>query len=135
MKKIRTGTMLYPNIIRLCDDNKYYANVKSRNDFIEKAILHYVGYLHRDNNTNYLNKVIDETLNNKINLLEEQLSTVLFKLSVEVSMMMQIIAASTDIDEKTLELLRQKCTKDVQASIGKINLKDLIKSKKEEDDI
>ena len=119
--------MMYPKIIEICDNNKAKAKVKSRNEFIEKAILHYVGYLHKDDNTNYLNKVIDETLSYKIDLLEEQLSAVLFKLSVETSMLMHIVAASTDIDEETLKLLRDKCTKDVKASIGKVNLVDILK--------
>lgn len=126
--------MLSPKTIKLCDSNLRLANTKSRNDFIEKAINHYAGYLNRNENSNYLNKVIDETLRNKINLLEEQLSKVIFKLSVELGMMMQIIAASTDIDEKTLELLRQKSVEDVQETIGKINLKDIIKNQKKDGD-
>lgn len=135
IKRIKTGTMLLPYIIQLCDNNLEIANVRSRNRFIEEAIKFYVGYLHKDDNIDYLNTIIDETLKYKIDLLEEQLSTVLFKLSVEVSMLMNIVAASTDIDEKTLELLRQKCTKDVQASIGKINLEDAIKELKKEGDV
>ncbi len=127
MKKIRTGTMLYPDILNLCDINKTKANAQSRNDFIEKSILHYVGYLHKDDNTNYLNKVIDETLKYKIDLLKEQLSAVLFKLSVETSILMHIVAAGTDIDEDTLKQLRVKCTQDVKTSIGKVNLEDILK--------
>lgn len=135
IRRIKTGTMMFPKIIKLCDDNLDISNATSRNDFIEQAIQFYVGYLHRDDNTDYLNPIIDQTINNKIDLLEEQLSTVLFKLSVEVSMMMQIIAVSTDIDKKTLELLRNKSTEDVQASIGKINLKDVISSHSKEGEI
>ena len=131
-RKIKTGTMLSRKTIKLCDENLVNANVKSRNDFIGKAIEFYVGYLQRNDNTHYTNRIIDETINNRIDLLEDHLSIVLFKLSVELSMIMQIIAISADIDEKTLELLRQKSTTDVQASVGKIKLDEVFKKLEKE---
>ncbi len=65
--------MLLPKIIRLCDKNLKIANVKSRNDFIEKAILFYVGYLSSDNNV-YLNDLLVKTLDSKLSLLEDKIS-------------------------------------------------------------
>jgi hypothetical protein len=44
-KQIKTGTMMYPSIIRLCDDNLLNTNCSSQNDFIEEATKFYVGYL------------------------------------------------------------------------------------------
>ncbi|AGN24555.1 hypothetical protein K210_04760 [Erysipelothrix rhusiopathiae SY1027] len=132
MKRIKTGTMMYENIINLCDENLIKANVSSRNDFIEEAIVFYVGYLHKDDNTNYLNQVIDQTIKNKIDLLEEQLSMVLFKLSVEISMLMNIVASNNAIDSKTLSALRNKCIDDVRSSIGKVNFEEVIKYQNQE---
>lgn len=132
MNKIKTGTMMHPDTIILCDKNISLANSKSRNDFIEQAIQFYVGYLHRDDNTDYLNLIIDQTINNKIDLLEEQLSTVLFKLTVELSMLMNIIAANNKIDSNTLNALRKKCINDVRSSIGKVNFEEVIKYQNQE---
>ncbi|MDE8037452.1 hypothetical protein PT088_08165 [Erysipelothrix rhusiopathiae] len=132
MKRIKTGSMMYPKTIKLCDDNLDISNASSRNDFIEQAILFYVGYLHKDDNTDYLNPIIDQTINNKINLLEEQLSAVLFKLSVELSILMNIVAANNTIDSNTLNALRKKCTNDVRASIGKVDFEDVIKYQSQE---
>lgn len=130
--RIKTGTMMTHETIKLCDDNLDRANVKSRNDFIEKSVEFYVGYLHKDNNIDYLNKVIDETLKYKIDILEEQLSAVLFKLSVEVSMLMNIIAANNAIDQNTLNALRKKCIDDVRSSIGKVDFEEVINYQKQE---
>lgn len=132
IKRIKTGTMMFPHIIKLCDDNFKLANVKSRNDFIEDAIKHYVGYLHKDDNTNYLNQVIDQTIKDKIDLLEERFSTTLFKLSVEISMLMNIVAANNTIDSNTLNALRRKCIDDVRSSIGKVNFEEVIKYQNQE---
>lgn len=125
--------MLYPEIIKLCDDYLESANVSSRNKFIEESIKFYVGYLSKDDNSNYLSKVIDETLKYKIDLLEEQISAVLFKLSVEVSMLMNIIAANNTIDQNTINALRKKCIDDVRSSIGKVDFEDVIKYQNQED--
>ncbi|MDE8087818.1 hypothetical protein PT077_08360 [Erysipelothrix rhusiopathiae] len=132
MNKIKTGTMMHPDTIILCDKNISLANSKSRNDFIEQAIQFYVGYLHRDDNTDYLNLIIDQTINNKIDLLEEQLSTVLFKLTVELSMLMNIISANNKIDSNTLNALRKKCINDVKSSIGKVNFEEVLKYQNQE---
>ncbi|MDE8125353.1 hypothetical protein PT052_08700 [Erysipelothrix rhusiopathiae] len=130
--RIKTGTMMSPKIIKLCDKNLELANVRSRNDFIEDSVKFYVDYLHKDDNIGYLNTIVDETIQNKINLLEEQLSTVLFKLSVEISMIMNIIAANNTIDQNTLNALRKKCIDDVRSSIGKVNFEDVIKYQNQE---
>lgn len=123
MKKIRTGTMLYPSTIKLCDKYSEIANVDSRNNFIEKAIHFYVGYLDKDNNINYLNESIHQTITNNINLLEDRLSKTIFKLTIELCILTKIIAATHTIDEKTLDLIRTRCIFDVKETNGKLDLK------------
>ncbi len=125
-KRIKTGTMMFPHIIKMCDDNLKLANVSSRNDFIEKSIKFYAGFLNSKDNINYLNGVIEITISNKIDLLEHDLSKTIFKMSVEISMMMNIIAATHNIDNQTLKDLRSKCIKDVKESSGKISFDDII---------
>lgn len=127
MKRIKTGTMMLPHIIKLCDDNLKLANVSSRNDFIEEAIKFYVGFLNSKDNINYLNEVLENTLSDKISLLEQDLSKTIFKISVEISMMMNIIAATNNIDNQTLNDLRSKCIKDVKESSGKISFDEIMK--------
>ncbi len=127
MKRIKTGTMMFPHIIKICDDNLKLANVTSRNDFIEEAVKFYAGYLNSKDNVNYLNEVIENTLTNKLSLLEQDLSKTIFKMSVEISMMMNVIAATNNIDNQTLNDLRSKCIKDVKESSGKISFNEIMK--------
>lgn len=125
--KIKTGTMLYPETIILIDDNQSLANVSSRNQFIEDAIKFYVAYLSKDNNINYLNKHINEVLKNRIDLLEDHLATILFKLSVEVNVLTQIISTTTDIDVNTLKQIRKKSIDEVKRTVGKIDLEEIFR--------
>ncbi len=130
--RIKTGTMMYPKIIQLCDDNIKKANVKSRNDFIEESVKFYVGYLNTSNNTSFLNTVLESTIKSSIQVTEDRLAKLLFKLSVEMSMMMNIIGAQFEIDDITLDKLRGKCIADIKSSIGTLNLKEIIRYQSED---
>lgn len=134
MKRIKTGTMMFPEIIKLCDDNLELANTKSRNDFIEEAIKCYVSYLNTKNNNLFISESIESVLKSSIKITEDRLSKLLFKLSVEMSMMMNILGANFELDEETLNKLRIKCIKDIKASIGSINFEDIAKYQNSEED-
>ena len=125
--RIKTGTMMFPEIIKLCDNNLKLANVKSRNDFIEEAIKFYVSYLHTEKNTMFLNETIESVIRASIQITEDRISRLLFKLTVEMSMMMNIIGANFGIDEATLKKLRVKCINDIKSTIGSLNLEEVMK--------
>lgn len=132
MKKIKTGTMLLPKTIKMCDDNLKLANVKSRNDFIEKAILFYVSYLNSSNNE-YINDILDKTLDSKFSLLEDRISQTLFKQSVEINMLNHIVATISELNQETINLLRKKSIQEVKETSGNISLDDVIKNSDDTD--
>ena len=112
--RIKTGAMMCPEIIEMCDKNLHLANCDSRNDFIENAVKHYSSFLNTKNNSIFLSEAIESVIKSSILLTENRLAKLLFKLAVELSMLMNIIAASNDIDTETLTKLRGKCIKDVK---------------------
>ncbi len=132
--RIKTGTMMLPEIIQLCDNNLELANAKSRNDFIEEAIKFYVSYLNTEHNTSFLNETIESVIKASILLMEDRLAKVMFKLTVETSMMMNIIGASFEIDDVTLDKLRAKCINDIKSTIGTLNLQEIMKYQNSEVD-
>lgn len=125
--------MMFPEIIKLCDDNLELANTKSRNDFIEEAIKFYVSYLNTKHNNLFISESVESVLQNSIQMTEERLSKLLFKQSVEMSMMMNIIAANFELNDETLKKLRIKCVQDVKTSVGAINFEDIVKYQNSED--
>ena len=118
---------MFPFIINLCDSNLGNANVNSRNDFIEKAILFYVGYLN-GNSSDYLNDILDKTIKSSIELLEDEIRKTLFKQSVEINMLNHIIATISDLDQETIDLLRKKSIQEVKETSGKITLDAIVKN-------
>ena len=129
--KIKTGTMLYPHIIKICDDNILKANVKSRNDFIESAIVHYVNSLNNPNDEFFINETIISVIEAYFNSYNENTTHFFFKLSVELCMIMNVIAAYFEIENTTLETLRIKCIDDVKKSVGNVDLARIFLNQKE----
>ncbi|MDY0142652.1 MAG: hypothetical protein RBR97_12240, partial [Bacteroidales bacterium] len=51
----------------------------------------------------------------------------LFRLSVEMSMMMNILAAGLEINEEELHSLRGRCVQQVKKTRGKVSMEEAIK--------
>ena len=126
-KRIKTGTMMYPSIIKICDDNLKASNCASRNDFIEEAVKFYIGFLNKENDAKYISHTLESMFNATIQISEDRVAKLLFKLAVEMSMMMNIVGANYDIDDETLKRLRGKCVNDVKSSIGTVTLEKVVK--------
>lgn len=127
MKKIKTGIMLHRSIIDLCDNNLVKSNSNSRNHFVEKSILFYVDYLKSKNNV-YLHDALDKSLESKLNLLEDRVTQMLFKQSVELNILNHIVAIISELDQETIDLLRKKSIQEVKETSGKISLDVVIKN-------
>ncbi|MBA1335556.1 MAG: hypothetical protein HPY66_1181 [Firmicutes bacterium] len=63
---------------------------------------------------------------------ENRIARLLFKLAVEMSMMMNIIASNAEVDETLLQRLRGKCVNDVKKSVGSVTFEDVVRFQKGE---
>ncbi|MPM24916.1 hypothetical protein SDC9_71404 [bioreactor metagenome] len=125
--KDRTAVWLYPETIEQMDSMLEADNAKSRSEFIEKALQFYMGYLASENTTGYLSKVLVSAIQGTLRETENRNSSNLFRLSVEMSMMMNILAAGLEISDDDLRKLRGRCINEVKKTRGKINMEDALK--------
>lgn len=125
--KNRTAVWLYPETIERMDAFLESDNAKSRSEFIEKALQFYMGYLTSENATEYLSKVLLSAMQGLLREMENRNSGNLFRLSVEMSMMMNILAAGLEISEEDMRKLRGRCFNDVKKTRGKISMEDAVK--------
>lgn len=105
-------------------------NCSTKNEYIEKAIRFYTGYLDAQSASDYLPRLISETLEANMGALGDRIGRLLFKLTVEEAMMMHIIACDTDIDAPTLDRLRGRCVMDAKRTNGEISFKEILKFQK-----
>ncbi len=105
---------------------------KTQSEFIEKAVRFYCGYLDAERSEVYLPRVISNALEGMVGLLGSKMGRLIFKQAVEVSIMSHIIAADTDIDNETLEKLRNRCVHDIKHTNGQISFKEILEFQKTE---
>lgn len=125
--KNRTAVWLYPETINKMDSMLDMENAKSRSEFIEKALQFYMGYMTSENTTEYLPKVLVSAMQGILRETENRNSSNLFRLSVEMSMMMNILAAGLEISDEDLRKLRGRCVNEVKKTKGKISIEDAVK--------
>lgn len=99
-------------------------NCSSQSEFIEKAVLFYVGYLSTEKNKDYLSPIIISTLKSIVAESDNRISRMLFKLSVELAVTMNVVAAFQEIDRVSLERLRGECIKEVKRLNGSFTFND-----------
>jgi len=109
-----------------------YDNCRSKSEYIEKAIEFYSGYLTTRGSNDYLPKVLLSTLRGTLDLHEDRMASLLFKLAVEISMMLHVTAATNEIDEDTLSRLRGRCVQEVKTLHGKISFDKAVHFQKSE---
>ena len=101
-------------------------NCQSQNEFIEKAIHFYVEHLSAQSSTSFLPSALVSALRATIQGSENRIARLLFKLTVEISMMMNVLAAGLEIDASQLDALRWRCVQEVKKTNGTITFKDTL---------
>ena len=105
-------------------------NCSTRNEFIEKAVQFYSGYLDTESADAYLPKVLADILEGKLGALGKLIGHLLFKLSVDQNLMGNVLAAGIDIDPDELRKARVRCVKEVKETNGEISFEDAVRYQK-----
>ena len=114
----------------------YYKSLgfKTKSDLIDDAINFYCGYLTADDCGDFYPEVIKSAVKANLESLENRMARILFKYTVELTMMMNIIAAVYNVDSETLCKLKAKCVSEVKRLNGRINFEDVLRYQRYEDE-
>jgi hypothetical protein len=130
-KKIRVPLWITPsvneNIAELCGQD----NCRSPSEFIEKAVKFYCCYLRAETGSPYLSRVLTTTMRGMLDSFEDRQASLLFKLAVEMAMMMHIAAAANEVEPETLTRLRGRCVQEVKALRGRISFDEAVRFQKD----
>ena len=127
--------MIYvkPETIQKADRLYELEGARSRSEFIENAITFYSGFVSANDSLEYYPSVIVTAVQGALESLENRIGRLWFKQTVELAMIMNIIAAMTTVDDDTLAKLRNKCVDEVKRLNGKISFEDILKYQRGED--
>lgn len=122
--KCKFSLWLYPETLDRVKELYQRDDCQSQSEFIEKAIRFYVGFLRADDESSYLPNAFLSNLKSIVAESDIRQSRMLFKIAVEMAMMMNVLAASQDIDGATLARLRGECIKEVKRLNGNFTMED-----------
>ena len=125
--KRKFALWLHPETLELVDDAFQGDDCRSKSEFIEKAIRFYVGYLKAANDSSLLPNAFLSNMKSIVAESDNRQNKLLFKLSVEMAMMMNILASIQDIDDITLNRLRGECVKEVKKLNGSFSMDDAVR--------
>jgi len=129
--KIRIPLWIYPSTEKLMERLITYDNCKSPSEFIEKAIHFYVGYISEKDSSRFLSKTLTTIMRGMLDDTENRIATLLFKQTVEMAILMNVVAAMADVDDETLRKLRIKCVEDAKRTNGSISLAQVVRAQRE----
>ena len=101
-------------------------NCKSRNEFIEKALRFYMGYLSTEDTSEYLSRALVATLHGIMADNANRFRSLIFKLCVEVGMASHTVAAHFKADPIALRELRRYVVDEVKRTNGQIKFDDAL---------
>ena len=96
-EKIKFALRIAPETQQLVKDLCARDNCQSQNEFIEKAIRFYAGYVSSGEAIDYLPPALVAALRGTVEDSEHRIARLLFKLAVETSMMMNVLAAGMEM--------------------------------------
>ncbi|MGL4789889.1 MAG: hypothetical protein ACRCW1_00650 [Anaerotignaceae bacterium] len=99
-------------------------NCNSQNEFIEKAIKFYISYITTENHSSYLNPAIYNAIKSAIKESESRTANNLFRLAVEMSVTMNILAEGMEIPIQHIKDIRSRCIDTVKSQRGKYIFED-----------
>ena len=128
-EKTRIHTRISPDTKRKMEIAMPSANCQSQNEFVEKAIRFYSDHIISREVTDFLAPALVSALRATVQLSEDRISHLMFKQTVELSMMMNVLAIGLEIDDTQMDRLRWQCVQEVKKSNGSITFKDVVKAK------
>lgn len=124
--KKKFALWMYPDTLEKIGEIYREDNCESKSEFIEKAVIFYIGYLTSEDKKSYLPSVVTSTLKSIVAESDNRQNRMLFKLAVEIAIMQNLVASSQDIDRLALERLRGECVKEVKRLNGNFSFEDAV---------
>jgi metal-responsive CopG/Arc/MetJ family transcriptional regulator len=112
-------------IKQMVEDNYKEDNCSSRSEYVSKAIEYYTGQLATQKNDQFISTKVASLLRSLIKESEHKTEKIVFKLAVEIAMMMHLIARSQNVSQEDLDWLRSKSIDDIKGTNGTLKFDDI----------
>ena len=125
-ERTRIHTRITPETERKIAAAVPLSNCRTQNEFVEKALQFYCDYIASQDCFSVLPPILVAAIRATVQNSESHICRLLFKLAVEMDMMMNVLAAAMEIPEEQLRELRGRCVQEVKKTHGMISLDDAV---------
>ena len=125
-KKVKFLMRIAPDTDRKVKAAMPLSNCRSQNEFVEKALQFYCEHLTAQDTFSALPPVLLSAIRATVQASEDRICRLLFKLAVEMDMMMNILAAGMELTDEDLRELRGRCVREVKETRGRISFEDAV---------
>ena len=129
-EKNRHTVWLTDDAWELVEERYQKDNCSTKNEYIEKAIRFYSGYLDSERAEEYLPRVLAQVLEGKLDAFGKRIGRQMFKQAVDENLMANLVAFYFEMDEDLVRKLRVKCVKNVKETNGEISFLDALRYQK-----
>ena len=133
IKNNKITIRLSDETLKKCNEGMDITNCKVRNEFIEKAIEFYSGYVSAEVHSEFLSDTVTDSMEGIIKALENRFGKLLFKIAVEMAKLEQMLASINEMDDETIERLHKRCVDEVRKINGVIKMEDAVKYQRSKD--
>ena len=98
------------------------SNCQTQNEFVKKALRFYCDYTSPQSCFSVLPPMLVAAIRSTVQGSENHICRLLFKLAVEMDMMMNVLSAGMEFPVEQLERLRPQCVRNVKRTSGSISL-------------
>ena len=129
----RLALRMGPDTKRKIDQWYEAAGCHSRNQFVEQAVNFYVDHLALQDNGS-LPRAVSSALDGRLGMFENRLASLLYKHSVELDMVMGILADSYELTEEDMRRRRADSARNVKQTNGRLSFEQKVRSADEAED-
>lgn len=119
-EKVKFQMRISPDTGRKIKTAMPLANVRSQNEFVESTLRFYCSYLESQDSFSVRPPMLVAAIRVTVQNSENHICRLLFRLAVEMDVMMNILAAGMESPEEQLRMLRERCVQEVKKTHGTI---------------
>ena len=125
--KDRLALRMKPDTKRKIDQWYKAAGCRSKNQFVERAVNFYVDHLAVQDDSGTLPRAVLSSLDGRLGMFEDRLSSLMFNHSVELDMVMGILADAYEFTQEDIRRRRAESVRNVKSTNGRLPFQEKIR--------
>ena len=106
----------------------------SRNQFVERAVNFYVDHLAVQDDSGMLPRAVLSSLDGRLGMFEDRLASLLYKHSVELDMVIGLLADAYELTEEEMRRRRTDSVRNVKQTNGRLSFEQKVRLADETED-